>query len=124
MPENNRLIQEELIQMGYQPTEFNSPQGTAVAFPYIIETGSHAGRQVMLAISAPDGQYPEYPPHWLHISPPIEDGKNGSQNRYTDHQGNHWLAMSRPPADIWDALPDKNMRSYIKEHVRRIWKDV
>lgn len=124
MSENNRLIQEELTQMGYQPIEFNSPQGIAVAFPYIIEAGSHAGQHVMVAVSAPDGQYPEYPPHWVHISPPIEDGKNGSQNRYKDDQDNHWLAMSRPPSDIWDSLPDKNMRSYIKEHIRRIWKDV
>ena len=124
MPDSIQRIRDELASLGYEPVVFESPQGTAVSFRYTIETGSYAKQTVNIAVSAPDGEYPEYAPHWVHISPPIDDRRGGALNKYNDSQGQEWLAMSRPPADIWDRLSTKNMRSYINEHLRRIWKDV
>lgn len=117
-------VRSELEGSGYKTRVFESPQGTTVAFEYTLESGSLKGTTVWVGVSAPDGEYPEYPPHWLHVSPPINDQKGGSCNLYQDSESNEWLAMSRPPSDFWDRLPTKHMGAYIAQHVRRIWKDI
>ena len=43
---------------------------------------------------------------------------------YWTSDGREWLAMSRPQGDIRARLPTKHMSMYIKEHLRRIGKDV
>ena len=103
---------------------FNSAQGPVVSFPYVLETGSHKGEQVTIGVSFQEEGYPEYPPHWIHISPPIDDGRGGAVNHYSDSAGRDWLAMSRPPGPMWDQLPTKHMTAFVAEHLRRIWKDV
>lgn len=113
----------ELEFLGYQTFEFDSPQGRVVSFDYTIESGSHKGKQVKIGISFQEEGYPEYPPHWIHVSPPIDDGKGGVTQGY-ESQERAWLAMSRPPGDLWDKLPTKHMGAYIGEHLRRIWKDL
>lgn len=118
-------IRGELAGLGYEPVVFESPQGMAVGFDYTIPIGSHVGTRVSIAVSMMwDCLYPEYPPHWLHVSPPIDDGRGGARTRYTDPQGREWLAMSRPPSDFWDRLPTKHMQGYIRDHLPRIWKDI
>ena len=116
-------VRGELEFLGYQTCEFDSPQGRVVAFDYTIETGSHKGTQVRVGIGFQEEGYPEYPPHWIHVSPPIDDRKGGVTRGY-ELQERAWLAMSRPPGDLWDRLPTKHMYAYIREHLRRIWKDV
>ena len=66
---------------------FDTLHGTAVSFDYTIETGSHMGRQVTVGVSFQEGGYPDYPPHWIHVSPPITDGKAGAVNQYADSHG-------------------------------------
>lgn len=112
----------ELELLGYETHQFDSPQGSVVSFPYTIETGSHEGRQVRVGIGFQEEGYPEYPPHWIHVSPPIEDGKGGAHSYRSE--GREWIVMSRPPGDFWDNLPTKHMDAYVREHLRRIWKDV
>lgn len=108
--------------MGYQTTLLDSPQGEVVAFSYEVEVGSHKGEQFALGISMHGSeQYPEYPPHWIHLSPPVNDGKGGSTCTYGDNSGREWIAMSRPPGPLWDELPTKSMNAYLKEHLRRFW---
>jgi hypothetical protein len=125
MTSNADKIQRELEGTGLATTRFQAPTGKEViAFDYTIETGSHKGANVRVGVSDPDGKYPEYPPHWLHVSPPIDDGKGGAVERYETADGRQWLAMSRPPADIWDRLKTKHMSTYIREHLPRVWKDV
>ena len=94
-----------------------------VSFGYEIEAGSRRGEQVMVGVSFQEEGYPEYPPHWVHVTPPVYDGKHGVVQKYHDSNGREWLAMSRPPGDLWDRLPTKHMATYISEHLRRIWKD-
>lgn len=116
-------VQDELRSLGYRTHEFDTKQGTVVSFDYTIETGSHKGTRVRVGVSFQEEGYPEYPPHWIHVTPPIDDGKGGTTSTYTDDEGNTWIAMSRPPGDVWDKLPTKHMYAYISDHLRRIWKD-
>lgn len=117
-------VQAELKSLGYETTVFDSPQGKVVSFDYTIEAGRHKGKRVTVGVSFQESGYPEYPPHWVHVTPPIDDGKGGVVQEYSDGGGRQWLAMSRPPGNIWDLLPTKHMDVYIKEHLRRIWKDL
>ena len=117
-------MQAELESLGHETMVFDTKRGTVVAFAYMIETGSHKGEAVTVGVSFQEDGYPEYPPHWVHVTPPIDDNKGGALERYSDSQGRDWLAMSRAPGDIWDKLPTKHMDAYIKEHLRRIWKDI
>ena len=114
-------IKIELESLGHETSLFDSPQGKAVSFDYTVETGPYKGKQVRLGISFQGSEpYPEYPPHWIHVSPPIDDGRGGVVEKY-DVNGREWLAMSRPPGEIWDQLPTKHMAAYLNEHLRRIW---
>ena len=111
--------------MDYKTCLSDSPQGKVVSFPYIIETGSHKGKEITLGISMQGHeQYPEYPPHWIHITPPIDDGRGGSVGEYSDVSGRKWIAMSRPPGELWDQLPTKHMMGYMNEHLRRFWNGI
>ena len=116
-------VQGELEFLGYKTAVFDTQQGKVVSFPYTIETGSHKGTQVEVGVSFQEEGYPEYPPHWIHVTPPIDDGKGGTIRRYVDAQGRDWIAISRPPGDVWDRLLTKHMHAYINEHLRRLWKD-
>lgn len=126
MSDDINRIKAELEALGYETSCFDGPYGKVVSFDYTIETGFHKGQQVAVGVSFQETGYPDYPPHWIHVKPPIDDGKGGSTLIYPDASGDgqKWLAMSRPPGDIWDQLPTKHMGTYISEHLRRIWKDV
>ena len=115
-------IQDELQSIGYRTELQSSPQGQTVVFSYKVEAGTHSGATVMLGISMQGSElYPEYPPHWVHISPAIDDRKGGAVSHYTDDSGREWIAMSRPPGGLWDRLPTKSMHAYLSEHLRRLW---
>ena len=115
----------ELKALGYETFEFDWQNGRVVAFQYTIEAGSKAGTPVLVGISFQEEGYPEYPPHWVHVSPPIPDHHGGGQAYCTD-DGREWLAMSRAPGSTWDRLPmpKRDMASYIEEHMRRMWRHV
>ena len=123
MSDSAKRVQEELESLGYETQMFNSGMGVVVAFNYTIETGSHKGTSVLVGVSFQEEGYPDYPPHWIHVSPPIPDGRTGSAQNY-EMSGRPWLAMSRPPGRLWDQLPTKHMYGFINEHLRKIWKDV
>jgi hypothetical protein len=124
MSDNIARIQGELESLGYQTTLLGSPFGRVVAFPYIVEVGSQKGKQFSLGISMEGKEsYPEHPPHWIHIKPPINDGKGVVQS-YSGNCGEIWIAMSRPPGSLWDQLPTKHMSAYLTEHIRRFWNDI
>ena len=123
MSESANRVREELESLDYKTQTFNTPMGVVVAFNYTIETGSHKGKPVLVGVSFQEEGYPEYPPHWIHVSPPTADGRAGAVQTY-EIEGRPWLAMSRPPGRLWDQLPTKHMYGFINEHVRKIWKDV
>lgn len=117
-------IQAELESIGFTTSTFSSSQGLVVCFPYEIETGTHKGEEVLVGVSFQEEGYPEYPPHWIHVSPPLNDGLGGAVHTYSTPDGREWLAMSRPPGPLWDELPTKHMNAFVNEHLRRIWRDV
>lgn len=122
MSDNTRQIIAELNSLGYQTSVFDSPYGRVVSFPYVVDSGPHRGTECTLGLSLYGAElYPEHAPHWIHVTPPLDDGKGGATHSYTDGDGRPWLALSRPPDDIWDALPTKTMYAYMHEHVRRFW---
>ena len=123
MTDSVNKVQNELESSGYQTHKFNSPVGDVVAFNYRIEAGSYRGEEITVGVSFQDEGYPEYPPHWIHVNPPISDGKGGSIQNY-EREGRQWLAMSRPPGKLWDQLRTRHIQMYISEHLRGIWKDV
>lgn len=112
-------VQAELNGMGYKSRVKDTAQGQTVVFPYTIESGPREGEDVLVGLSFLETGYPEYPPHWIHVCPPMNDNRGGSVETYEDSDG-QWLAMSRPPGSVWDRLPTKSMRGYINEHLRRV----
>ena len=124
--ENVRRIQAELESLGYKTRTFTTAvHGPVVFFDYNIEVGSRQGEKIALGLSMHgDGLYPEYPPHWIHVSPPINDNRGGAVQNYVDGDGNEWIAMSRPPGQLWDDLPTKQIDVFLTEHVRRFWATI
>lgn len=124
MNESLDKIENELRQCGYNTYRHDSPQGEVVAFEYHVEAGSQKGTCVHLGFSMSEVHYPDYPPHWIHIHPPVNDGRGGALNNYQDHSGRSWTALSRPGADIWDRAKTKHISVYMQEHVRRFWNGI
>ena len=116
-------VKAELEALGYRTSVFDTPRRRVVSFDYVIETGTRKGSEVIVGLGFEEDAYPEYPPHWIYTTPPVGDGKGGAVEEFRDDQGRMWIAMSRPPGDLWDSLPTKHMDAYIKEHLRRIWID-
>ena len=121
-------IENELKGLGFRPFYIDTPQGRAVAIDYTIKIGKYKGRKAKFGFSFQEEGYPEYPPHWIHISPPYNDQKGGTTQTYTrsDNKGvNHeWLALSRPPQDFWDHLATKHIKHYLDYHLFRFCKEL
>lgn len=138
MSENARLLAEELRLLRYEPEPFNATQirsiGEGIKFTYRIESGSRVGQTVLLGLAVPDrrGAWPEVTPHWVCLSPPdniLEEQVKGAPQpaavkHWEDDVGTSWMAISAPPDDFWDKIErpeDKNMETYLKRHINRIW---
>ena len=41
-----------------------------------------------------------------------------------NNKGESWMALSRPPQDIWDELDHskKNLYTFFESHLRRFWE--
>ena len=124
MTESLDKIDKELQLCGFTTYRQQTPKGEIVAFEYRVDAGSRKGRVVHLGFSMSEVHYPDYPPHWIHVHPPADDGQGGAIERYQDASGRSWSALSRPGADIWDRAKTKHMSIYMQEHVRRFWKKV
>ena len=93
-----------------------------IAFNYVVPTGRYRGKNVDIGLSMQEANYPEYPPHWIHVTPKIEDGRGRPGKEFTDSSGRVWVAFSRPPSDFWDRAPTKHMSVYLQQHLRRFWR--
>ena len=124
MSDAAKKMNAELKSLGYRTEVRPSSQGPVVEFDYEVETGSYKGQVVRLGISIPESGYPEYPPHWIHVSPPVDDGLGGAVQSYTTGDGRKWMLLSRPPNDLWDGLPERNMQAYLSGHIRKFWRQL
>ena len=121
MSDDTECMQRQLERLGYSTAIRNSPQGKVVEFDYQVENGKCRGRLFRVGVSMQEAGFPEYPPHWIHVSPPVNDGLGGSVQQYRDEEGREWTALSRPPGELWEQLPTKDMERYIDHHIRRFW---
>ena len=122
MVDNVERISSELESLGFSTEVADSPKGKVVSFDYEVDVGSRQGTTVRVGLSMQGKEpYPEYPPHWIHVSPPIDDGRGGAVEEYTDERGQHWAVLSRPPGPLWDRLLTKHISGYISDHLRRFW---
>ena len=118
-------IRDELDQCGLKTYVVEVAKFEVVAFPYVPPKGRYAGRTFDVGLSLQEADYPEFAPHWIHVTPAIEE-KHGRPGRtYDDASGRRWVAFSRTPSDFWDNLPrhDKNMATYLALHIRRFWRE-
>lgn len=123
-------IKQELEGLGYSPEiETHSEYSSVVVIDYEVKNGRFKSKTFRFGISCQGAEaYPEYPPHFIHLSPPIEQPQDGgihSSYSVTNKNDNacQWVALSRPPGPFWDDLPTKSMRAYL-EHIARFWSNV
>ncbi len=122
---NLEKITAELRGLGIETSSFNSPKGDVVAFPYRIDIGTREGQEILIGLSMQGNElYPEYPPHWIHIFPSVDDRRGGVVEFYTDDNGRQWSVLSRPPGALWDKLPTKHMSHFLSDHIRRFWDGI
>ena len=117
-----RQVQDELEECGLSTYLVEGVPAEIVAFEYTVPTGRYRGKVVDLGLSMQELNYPEYPPHWIHVTPPIEDRRGAPGKHFTDLKGRLWVAFSRPPSDFWDNSPTRHMSLYLSDHVRRFWR--
>ena len=115
-------VRTELEECGFETYVVPGVPDEIIAFSYTVLTGRYKGKVVDVGLSMQETNYPEYPPHWIHITPKIEDSRGRAGKEYTDSSGRDWVAFSRPPADFWDNAPTKHMAVYVDEHIRRFWR--
>lgn len=130
MSDAARRIKQELEGLGYSPEiEIHSQYSSVVIIDYEVKNGRFKGKVFKLGISCQGAEaYPEYPPHFIHLAPPIKQPQDGGlHGSYSapDRNGNdrQWVALSRPPGPFWDNLLTKSMRAYL-EHITRFWSNV
>ena len=125
----DQRIHQELAALGFEPTVVEGEtivgQQRVVAFPYDVPVGRFRGKQYVVGLSTQCEAvgYPEVPPHWIFISPPIEDTHDGANHGITTFGGREWVALSRPPGAFWDRVGDKGMRAYL-EHLNKVWHQI
>lgn len=125
----HQQIRDELLDLGYpsEVVEGDTSAGSQkiVVFKYIVRSGRFKGDEYTMGISTQCEAvgYPEVPPHWIFISPPIKDTRDGGNHGLNNFGGRNWVALSRPPGSFWDKLHKKSMKGYM-EHVSRVWKHI
>ena len=83
MSKDVQKIRADLQDLGYDTEGRNSGQGMVVEFDYKVETGTNRGDVFRIGISMHKGVYPEYPPHWIHVSPPVRRSAAGGPAAYS-----------------------------------------
>lgn len=125
----DQLIKKELENLGYDPdiVEGNTVGGLQriVIFKYRVPTGRFKDQIYTVGISTQCEAvgYPEVPPHWIFVNPPIPDTRDGANHGLDEFGEKKWLALSRPPGAFWDRVSEKGMKAYM-EHLAKVWKQI
>jgi hypothetical protein len=119
------LFVEGLNAQGYVPAVV-AGKPDHVVFDYIVQSGSHAGRQVKLGLIIP-GDFPLQPPGGPHVSPHIHAlngegqhpaGRVHASPSFQESMGGQWQYWSRPFPG-W-ATTRKTVAAYMS-HIWRLW---
>ena len=125
----DQRIRQELEDLGYKPevVEGDTAGGyqKIVIFDYHVPVGRFRGKNCRVGISTQCEAvgYPEVPPHWIFISPPITDIRDGASHGLNSFGGREWVALSRPPGTFWDRASKKGMHAYL-EHLNKVWRQI
>ncbi len=105
-------------------------EGHLCIFGYVIPCGFLEKKKITIGIEFPVKDYPRLPPHFIHLKreefSDREIGKIGKIHEEYEHSGERWIALSRPPQDIWDELDSskKNLYTFFESHLRRLWESL
>lgn len=122
MSEGLQKVRSELEECGYETYLVEGAGDEVVAFKYKVPTGRYRGKEVDIGLGMQETNYPEYPPHWIHVMPALESKIGRPGKAFKDAEGRAWVAFSCPPADFWDNAPTKHMSVYLRDHLRRFWR--
>ena len=104
--------------------------GHLCLFKYIVPSGSLKKKEINIGIELPINDYPRLPPHFIHFKKPEfsseEIQKMGAIHQEYENEGTNWIALSRPPQEIWDYLnhSKKNLYTFFNSHLRRFWESL
>ena len=117
-------VRQELEACGFDVAVKDAPQGPVVVFDFRVPTGRYREKIFKMGVSFQDHTYPEYPPHFVHVAN-IEGTKLTKHSDYSDGTAT-WSVYSFPPSDFWDDLPseNKNMRTFVRRHLLRVWSQM
>ena len=118
------VVEHELRDLGYPLEVVDVPGfdfGKVVVFDYPVTIGRYRGRTFLVGVGFQEEGYPEYPPHFVLVA----DLPCARLPRYATHRldGQEWSVFSVPPGDFWDTLAPaaKNMKTYLRRHLMRVW---
>lgn len=124
MSESANRIEEELRALGYCTSRHQSDKGEVVSIPYVVEVGPKRNQKHQVGFSMDQDGYPDYPPHWLHICPPVDDNAGGAVAQYSV-EGTAWMYLSRPPGDdVWEDPQNRSVKTLLNHTVRRFWENL
>ena len=117
-------LEEELRALGYCTRRHASRKGEVVSIAYLVEVGAKRGEECRVGFSMGHEGYPDYPPHWLHVCPPVNDNVGGVVVDYSV-DGVTWTYLSRPPGDdVWEDPRNRSAKTLLNDTVRRFWENV
>jgi len=98
------------------------PDGRVV-FPYLVQTGKFAGKQLRIGFEIPQ-DFPAIPPSGPHISPHILPLQSGGSHpsggiHASSSFGPEWQYWSRPIKGVWDQT-DRSVK-VILAHLRHLF---
>ena len=116
-------VERELRDLDYRPEVVDFPNfnfGKVVIFDYFVTAGRYRNRTFRVGVGFQEEGYPEYPPHFVLVA----GLPHAHLTKFATHR--EWSAFSLPPSDFWDRLApdDKNMNTYIRRHLLRIWHEL
>ena len=121
------VVERELRDLGYFSEAVAVPDfnfGRVAMFRYSVSTGRYRGRTFRVGVGFQEEGYPEYPPHFVFVAELPHANFTKWATRRIECQ--EWSVFSLPPSDFWDRLApaEKNMKTYLRRHLTRVWRDM
>ena len=104
--------------------------GHLCIFQYTIPCGSLKTTKITIGVELPINDYPRLPPHFIHLKTEKFNqetiNKMGIIHQKYKIKEENWIALSRPPQDIWDGLPQskKTLATFFTSHLYTFWRNL
>ena len=103
-------------------------EGYVALFNFKIPCGPLKDKKIIMGIEIPSNDFPRLPPHFIHFKKEDFESETikqiGDIHQEYEYEGEKWMALSRPPQDIWDDLDisQKNLKAFFYTHLQRFWE--